>query len=374
MVHKLVIGLNTKDANDASGHRTSAIWDYLVDSGSANLYVIEKKLTERNNFITYSRLGFLYNSLKSWYVLRVFFELILALEFILFQRKLLNRSDWIWISSPPFFFSLTIIYLLRNKNKKIIFDVKDLYPEVFIMTDIINRKNWIYRRLEKFTHAQLRKVIIVGATAGISKYYENVYEDRTILTLLNGSNLTARPMRKNFTKPFTIVFHGRLGKLQNVVLLKSLIKELPLIQFYILSKDRLFRDGARPPNVIELGLKSSPDLIEIIKNSHLGLSLRDNSQLSQISNAVKVFDYIACGTPVISSPISEIDQHTKELGLLMSFEYEAADTIKQFISDISTNESKYYAIFPNAGIPCNKFVRSNIVKSFFQEMDKLDHE
>ncbi len=369
--YRLIIGLNTKEANDASGKRTSAIWHHFQNN-SCHLYVIEKHNKTINNNIHYSKIGYLYRSSKSNIVLRALLEIILAFEFIILNRKLIKASNWIWISSPPYIFSLIILFFLNGRNKEIVFDIKDLYPEVFQMTGTVNEKNILYKLLLKFTHTQLEDVTVIGATRGICKYYRTKLENKKIFMLLNGSDIKANNVdKKKGDIPFTAIFHGRLGKLQNLKMLKNLMLDLTEVSFLILSADKLFAAELRPKNVKELGTKSGSQLVQLIQKSHIGLSFRDNSELTKISNAVKIFDYFSCGTPILSSPFTEIEFHLGGSGLLKSFEYDKNEEIKNFIYHLSIDSGFYFKSFPNAGKANRKFNRKKIVQKFFLENNQI---
>lgn len=361
---RLVIGLNTKYANDASGHRTSAIFDYLENT-QTHLYVLEQHEGENRPNTHFSRLGYMYKKAKSNNLLRLLLEIILAFEFILTNRQLIRNTEWIWISSPPYIFSLIILTYLKRKKKKVLFDIKDIYPEVFEMTGLIKKNNFIYKYLLKFTHKQLTDVTVVGATAGIVKYYKQCLKSPRIFTLLNGSDIKASDVDKVDDVPFTVIFHGRLGKLQNVEMMKNLMLDLPYVTFLILSDDILFLQELRPLNVREIGTKSGSQLVRLIQQAHLGLCLRDDSELTKISNPVKIFDYIACGTPVVSSPYTEIEHHLGGSGLLKTFEYNKTEEIKNFIERLSSDINYYFEVFPNAGKINRTFQREKIVNDFF---------
>lgn len=364
----MIIGLNTIGSNDASGHRTHAIWEYLEKQKPCLLYIIESDAQiKKETRIILSKFGRFYNFFKKYTLLRVIFEVLLALEFIILHRKKIALSDWFWISSPPYFFSLTVLLYLNFLKKEVIFDVKDIYPEVFYMTKIIKPTNRFYLRLKAFTHRHLEKVNIVCATHGIANYYKKIFPQKNIYTLLNGSNIVAQNKNKDFNKKFAVIFHGRLGKLQNINLLKELIFELPEINFVVLSKDNIFSDGATPFNLRFSKTLSGAHLIEEIQKAHIGISLRDNSDLTKISNAVKIFDYIACGTPVVSSPPTEIDSIVTELSILKSFDFNAKDAIKNFLTEISSDQSKYFEHFPSAGKASTKFLRCHTVNNFMKE-------
>ena len=86
---------------------------------------------------------------------------------------------------------------------------------------------------------------------------------------------------------------------------------------------------------------------------------------------MKIFDYIACGTPVVSSPYTEIEHHLGGSGLLKSFEYNKIKEIKNFIERLSSDIKFYLEAFPNAGKVNRTFQRERIVKEFFTQNNDL---
>ena len=109
-------------------------------------------------------------------------------------------------------------------------------------------------------------------------------------------------------------------------------------------------------------------MIKKIQSAHLGISLRDNSELTKMSNAVKAFDYIACGTPVISSPETELDEHLSNTGLYKSFPFNDFYNLNKFLNNITGSESAYRIAFPNSGKPLNMFNRRTLTDNFFNSI------
>lgn len=69
-----------------------------------------------------------------------------------------------------------------------------------------------------------------------------------------------------------------------------------------------FRAPAFPPNVCELGLKAHDELAGYYQHCDLGLMPFADNAAARAVNPIKTLEYLACGLPVISTPIPDVER------------------------------------------------------------------
>ena len=373
----LVVALSTRAAKDAAGERTSALMHALRDEHcTLSLFCVSPVRDDETQLLSawkISLLGKLYANSKSRLLSRVLIEGLLFVEFLLRGLPLLLRAKTVYVSSPPFFFAMGVALLSLLTRRKTIFDAKDLYPQSFVMANVVSKENAVYRLVLSTSNAIFKRCVLVVATKGMQAFYQECFPKKTIHLLLNGSSLIGELHNKTRSKQFRVIFHGRLGKFQHVELVKAVVDSCPLVNFSFYSDDA----SALGPilhyaNVQVFRSVPLKELKSEIEASHLGISFRDNSFLSRISNAVKIFDYVACGTPALVVPKTELDEHLRDTGLFKSVDPDQEGVV-DILKNISTDESKYYDMFPRAGTPTSKFNRTAITETFLHN-DTLRRE
>ncbi len=67
-----------------------------------------------------------------------------------------------------------------------------------------------------------------------------------------------------------------------------------------------FGDWRFPPNVIELGLRPHDDLPGFYQHCDIGLMPFADNKAARAVNPVKTLEYLACGLPVVSTPVPDV--------------------------------------------------------------------
>lgn len=71
------------------------------------------------------------------------------------------------VASPPFLSCLMVTLLPKRKNVRLVLDVRDLYPDVFVHADLINRNTMLYKLLkviEARAYARFDLILTVSKT------------------------------------------------------------------------------------------------------------------------------------------------------------------------------------------------------------------
>lgn len=268
-------------------------------------------------------------------LVRLIRENLAGLE--LFTRIIISRHDRIILSSPPFFTVLWGALASFLSGQKYILDVRDLYPEVFFELKMIKEHSAagnLAKLLTKKLYSNAEEIITV--TRGLCREISS-YKEKSPHLIMNGYDPDAFKPGDDDEKftDYTIVFHGTLGKLQNVHTLLKVAKELENddLQIIVAGEGPKAQDilAAQIKNLKFLGNIPYQDVPALLRKCHLGLSFRTDDKIGKEAFPVKVFEYIGSGLPVVMSPPGEAGGliHSHDLG----YEFENSD-IEGMVSKI----------------------------------------
>lgn len=316
----IVFSQNAYPSSLADSIRIKPIIECIIDRG----YNVELITTTVNANI-YSRGGLLVKVIglfkpnnSDTFIVRLFKEITLGLELfisILFS----NKKDVYILTSPPFITCFIGSLGVVLRRGKLIFDVRDIYPTIYVSQKLIKENGLAHKFLtiiERFIYNS--SYVLFAATEGLKNSIISRTEKQCFL-LRNGYTDDFQITEDKFKK-FTIVFHGNLARFQNIELLLDVARKVNAseldIEFVIIGsgpKEKLIIK-ANLPNVTYYGRLSNFDTAKIVNKSHLGISLRDTSQISVDAFPVKLFEYIGAGIPSISSPIGEGSNYLSKYG------------------------------------------------------------
>lgn len=311
-------------------------------------------------------------SFKDMLIFRFVFELVFSILIafqLIFESK---KDDIVLISTPPFFLTLSGLIIDKLSTRRVIYDVRDIYPHTFLWKNVLSEKSILYKLLYNLAAIAYRNKTCICATNGIADYIERDFECKRVGRHLNGTSLpTMNSKEKKLEQAgkLSIIFHGTLGKLQNKDYLIKLIRSCSRVKFKIFTDlKRLNPKDFEALDNVEISDRVSLDeLAEEIQSSHLLISLRDESELTKVSNPVKVFDGLSQGTPALVIPSSEITTHTETSQLLKAFDYNDFENLVEFINCCEADFEFYRTSFPKFGIGTRDFERPKNLPEFFVE-------
>ncbi|MDA9022809.1 hypothetical protein N9I56_04955 [Alphaproteobacteria bacterium] len=299
---------------------------------------------------------------KDVLVARFFLEFVFS---VLIALKILiesNRDAIVLVSSPPFFLTLSGLIISKFSNRLVVYDIRDLYPHVFLWKGVLSGSSPVYKLMFKLASAAYRDKICICATKGINRYVELDFLCQCACLYLNGSSLPRADSRLDKLKnerTFTVIIHGTLGRLQNQDYLYKLMENCPKVKFKIFTdRQRLNVQKFDVLNNVIISDRISPDKLGAeIRKSHLLISLRDESNLTALANPVKVFDSLSQGTPSIIMPHSEILSHVGSSTLLKAFNYDEFSGLVAFVNRCQQDFGFYRSSFPEFGFGCGDVER-----------------
>ena len=268
-------------------------------------------------------------------------EILCGLE--LFFRVLFSKSDYYIFSSPPFFIALLGSTAALLKNSSYLFDIRDLYPQIYATYGLVSHKNILYRLLINWSSLiYKRSHNVTTVTKSLLTRVEN-QSNKSPLLIRNGydSDISISSIENKHDK-FSCVYHGNLGQFQRIDLIIKIAKELPNINFYIAGdgpkKELLL---STPENIKYLGLVSRKEVLDIISKCHLGLSFLDDNEVGRESFPVKVYEFIGCGIPTVVTPIGEASNELNTNRLGRGFNIHQVKDICKYITSLSDKGPDY---------------------------------
>lgn len=265
----------------------------------------------------------------------------------LFFRVLTNKADLVVLSTPPFFTVLWGALACYISSKKYILDVRDLYPDVFFELKLIKRESALGKLAVFFTSLLYSKAFqIISVTQNLCKEIEN-YGVGNANLIMNGydSELFQPGKPEEKFEKFTLVFHGTLGKVQNIQTLLQVAKVLendPNIHFIVAGEGPKAKELIENPvkNLSYLGNIPYNDIPALLRKSHMGLSFRTDDKIGKEAFPVKTFEYMGSALPIIMTPRCEAGDVIEHFSFGKQFNNSDIDQIVNFIRETKTNGGK----------------------------------
>jgi len=118
-----------------------------------------------------------------------------------------------------------------------------------------------------------------------------------------------------------------------------------------------------------LGEKSREEVIRLIQNSHVGLVTLKNIKLFRDAFPSKVFDYILCKKPILSTVKGELAEFIKEYQIGVTVESQKAAEIIKVIELIKNNYSDYIKnIEKNLSILTRRFDSESLAEKYINSI------
>lgn len=245
-----------------------------------------------------------------------------------------GRLDVVLATSPPIFTSLAAMLLSSLYRAKFVFDIRDLWPdEIVAVGDVSDRslavravrtlEKRIYRSADLIcctTRPFVETVLERGARPEKTKYLPNG-ADTDVFRPLPADNHVAARFR--FQDRFVVMYTGALGikhGLQTLLEVANMLRDEPDIVFAFAgggareSELRQRAERMQLKNIVFLGEQQVADVPFLIARANVCVSsLLPSFYLEKIVS-VKIYEYLACGKPVIGLHSGETARLLNESG------------------------------------------------------------
>jgi len=280
--------------------------------------------------------------------------LIFMLSGLINALKIKNY-DILIISSPPLFAGVIGAIIAKIKSIHFFLDIRDLWPESVKSLGEVKSIVLINlgRKLESFIYKTTTGYIL--AVPGFKKYFTENHPSqlkKPMVELINGVSdkfiELAQLNDRIPDKKFTVLYSGNMGLAQGLdTVIKSakILRKYP-INFLFVGNGVRLQSLEEKSNQMELDNISfippqkKEGLIQIIKKASVCLVPLINEPLFQHAIPSKLFEYMACGRPVIVSIKGEIEKIIERANNGLIATPEDADSIAKQILYYYNNRDK----------------------------------
>tara|TARA_Y100000310_G_scaffold258062_1_gene266329 strand:+ start:1168 stop:2403 length:1236 start_codon:yes stop_codon:yes gene_type:complete len=235
----------------------------------------------------------------------------------------IKNYDVLIISSPPLFAGVIGAIISKLKSIHFFLDIRDLWPESVMALGEVKSK-WVFnmgKKLESFIYKSTNGYILTvpGFKHHFNKYYSEQL-NKPMINLINGVSNTFFDLAQKYDripeKRFTVLYSGNMGLAQG---LESVIKAADILQKYpidfcfvgsgVKRKELIIKaEKLGLKNVVFLPVQKKEELIKLIKKASVCLVPLKNDPLFRNAIPSKMFEYMACGRPVIASISGEVEK------------------------------------------------------------------
>ena len=229
---------------------------------------------------------------------------------------LFGRYDVAIASSGPITVGLPGLIAKHIRRKKMVFEVRDLWPQGAIELGIIKNPllikvaNW----LEKFCYKSAD--LIICLSPGMKDEIIEKVERKKVVSVCNAANieLFSQPVvvdltRLNIEPKKYAIYSGNIGKVNNVEWMVDAAKELTLIgsemkivfigDGQLIARVRERKEIEKIENLVLIPLMPKSELVGFVQNAAVSLVPLANTPVLTTSSPNKFFESFAAGVPVI---------------------------------------------------------------------------
>ncbi|MEH7502851.1 glycosyltransferase family 4 protein [Neobacillus drentensis] len=301
------------------GTRSYEFAKYLSDNGyKVNVITgteCEKKYDElQDGLYVYSTSTKYNNKMSKWRRIIAFFDYIIK---ALIKGLKTKNIDIVFATSTPLTIGIPAVLLAKLLRKKLIFEVRDVWPDVPIQLGFINNKFaakfltklefWIYKNskhiivLSEGMYQNLIKKGIQAEKLSIIENMSNLYLYDNVKNKYRDSVLEGK---------FVCIHPGTMGHVNGLDFVLDVAKEIIELDNDILFL--LIGEGNRKEHLIKRVKEENltnvlindalpkEEIVTEIKSSDLGIMCVDNKyKILEDNSANKFFDFLAAGLPIL---------------------------------------------------------------------------
>lgn len=228
-----------------------------------------------------------------------------------------KNIDLIFATSTPLTIGLPAVLLKKIKRTKLIFEVRDVWPDVPIELGYIKNQFmiWILKKLEMWIYSNSEHIIVLSEgmlsnliVKGINPTKISVIENIANLYLYDQVKDTNKYIGMN--EKFICIHPGTMGHVNGldfVLDVAKIVKEKDNSIVFLLIGDgkrkEMLIERAKNENLTNVIFdipKPKKEIAQIIKSSDIGIMCVDNKfKILEDNSANKFFDFLAAGLPVL---------------------------------------------------------------------------
>ena len=288
---------------------------------------------------------------KQTFIRRIFTFLVYS--FFSTYYALTSKCDLVISSSGPITAGIPGLIANIFRRKKMVFEVRDLWPQAPIELGILNNL-WLQKLsylFEKWCYK--RSSLVVALSPGIRQNILNRFPDTNVVSITNSANIEL------FSKPKTPIEHpmlrakkyavytGNIGMVNNSELLYNAairLRELKRddINIVMIGDGQLkidLEDKSRNiDNIHFLDLMPKKDLVNYVQNAYVSLIPLNNTPILATSSPNKLFESMAASVPVIQTTFGWIEELLANTGTGFTVSAEDENELVEKLIYLADNE------------------------------------
>jgi len=273
--------------------------------------------------------------LRSKYVIENGYKYTLPSVERLLNKNGFDKSDILWLNNSPLSYLINLV-----KYKFSILRITDNNAGFSKIT-----KNAINKEKEL-----IQKVDMVIVTARLLAEQFKAIRKEGIYYIPNGADFEhfyngedAMPEEYHKIPSPRVVYMGSIEEWLDIELLKSIANRLKKISFILIGRAGIDLSELKGiSNIYILGGRNYNMLPGYLKNADVGIIPFKKSFLTETVNPIKLYEYMACGLPVVSVRWNELD-HIKSPALLANNYNEFAEMLAGALQSKNKNQYIEYA-------------------------------
>lgn len=290
---------------------------------------------------------YVYASQNKSFINRIMNYLSFTISSIIFSFKINKRYNIVNTVSAPLFLGISGYLISRMKKAKFVFEVRDLWPDRAIVLGLIRNRfiiklsklleNFIYRKADLISVAT-KEIFDKLHKRGIPFHKISFLPAGVDVSLFKQKSDNGDFRDKHRLKDKFIVMyignHGLSHNLENILLAANRLKNINKIQFVFVGdgveKNNLkkFAHERNISNVLFLNPIPRKMINDLINSSDLCVA---SAKKGIGGLSIKVFEYLACGVPVVISMDNETSEFVKRTNSGITIEPENYQAMSEAI-------------------------------------------
>lgn len=311
-----------------------------------------------------------------------YFSFLISSIFFIFNK---DKYDVIITTSPPLFIALAAYIISRIKKMLLIFDVRDIWPDIAIEMGFLEKKSLYSKVLENIAQFMYKKSDLIfvvsqfkekslekkGINQSKLKYISNGF-DKEFLEIQIKKNLIQKYDLKNKK---TIIYTGIIGLAQGLDVIIRLAEKCmeEKIQFLMIGdgveKERLESEvkGKKIENIEFLGLQPHENIRTFLEYAHMSIIPLLNKNLKD-SVPTKLFEALGVGCPVFLISEGESREILKKSKGGIGVSPDNFEQIKEKFNMMLEKEKNFFCEI--------NYTRGYVLKNYSRDMitQKLEEE
>ena len=252
---------------------------------------------------------------------RICYYITFPLHAVWFAFKNQKNYDIIFTSSPPIFCGIPGFFIKKFTKKKWLYDVRDLWINASVELGFLKKSSIfekISRKYEKHCYHDCDMITVTTQKIKDTIIDEYGIPYSKLYILPNGVD-TIR-FKPSSLKKNRIIYAGNIGFAQDldkfILALKNVNKKIPLDFLLVGDGDikndlvELVKKEGLEKNILFTGLIKRDKIPELIGESLIGIAPLKNIASLNYAIPTKIYEYMACGIPFISTGKGEIEHFT----------------------------------------------------------------